>query len=151
MDQAMLFAISAAGMSVERTRIEVATLNLANATTVQSTEGGSYQPLRVVARAALPEGASFHERVDEGLSQLEPSAVPLPQASVEPTGAPPRQVHDPDNPFANPRGDVAYPGVDTATEMVTLMSALRAYEANVAAMNVSRTMLVKTLEIGGGT
>lgn len=151
MDQARLFAISAAGMTVERTRVEVATLNLANATTVQGAEGVSYQPLHVVARTALGGAPSFAARVEEGMEEAGLAAVALPQASVEPTGAAPRRVHDPGNPFADARGDVAYPGVDTATEMVTLMGALRAYEANVAAMNITRSMLLKTLEIGGGT
>ena len=42
-------------------------------------------------------------------------------------------------------------GVDSATEMVTLMTALRSYEANVAALNAARTLALRALEIGSGT
>lgn len=150
MDHTRLFAISAAGMAVERARVEVATANIANANTVQ-VNGVGYQPLRIEARAVVPSLPSFADQVEEGLGESGPLAISLPQASVEPTGAAPKVVHDPENPFADSKGDVTYPGVDTATEMVSLMRALRAYEANVAALNLSRTLVLKSLEIGGGT
>ncbi len=142
MDAASVFAISAAGMAVERTRVEVAAMNLAHANTVQESGGPAYRPLRVVPQAgALP----FTRAVDEGLA-----ALSQPVVSVEDAAAAPRKVHDPGHPFADGQGYVAYPGVDTATEMVTLMSAMRAYEANVAALNTARTLALKTLEIGRG-
>jgi flagellar basal-body rod protein FlgC len=53
------------------------------------------------------------------------------------------------HPYADSHGYVRYAGVDTAAEMVTMMSAIRAYEANVAAMNTTRQMVLKALEIGG--
>jgi flagellar basal-body rod protein FlgC len=139
MDYARSFAISAAGMDAERTRVEVASLNLANANTVQDPRGVTYQPLRVVTTA----GAGFAARIDDGL----PGAA-LPVVSTAPTGTGPRLVYEPGHPLADSRGFVAYAGVDTATEMVTLMGALRAYEANVAALNTARTLALKTLEIG---
>jgi flagellar basal-body rod protein FlgC len=133
------FAISAAGMGVERTRVEVASLNLANAHTVQAPGAPSFEPLRVVATF----NGSFSALVDQGLR-----GAGLPVAAVEPSGARPRMVHEPAHPLANEAGFVAYPGVDPATEMVTLMSATRAYEANVAAMNTGRALILKALEIG---
>ncbi len=148
MDHERLFAISAAGMNVERTRVEVAALNLANATTIQTTDGAAYRPMRVMARPGVSL-ASFIDQVDHGLEEVALAGVGLPQASVEPTGAAPRIVHDPGHPFADENGDISYPGVNSATEMITLMSAIRAYEANVAAMNVTRTLVLKTLDIGG--
>lgn len=138
MDYSQTFAISAAGMTLERTRVEVASLNLANANTVAGPDGKPYQPLHVVARA------SFGDTVAQGLGGV-------PSASVEPTMQAPRMVYEPGHPMANARGFVAYAGVDAATEMVTLMGAMRAYEANVAAMNTSRNMALKALEIGGNT
>lgn len=153
MDYSKSFAISAAGMAVERMRVEVASLNLANANTVQGPGGLGYQPLRVVALPAgfAPGGSSplsFSAQVDlaldgEGLAGL------LPEAVVEPTHQEPRLVYEPGHPFADEKGLVSYPSVDTATEMVTLMAATRAYEANVAAMNTARTLALKALEIGG--
>lgn len=135
MDYARSFAVSAAGMAVERTRVEVASLNLANAHTVQAPGSAGFRPLRVVASAPT----LFSSLV---------GAVGEPLVTVEPTRAPPRLVHEPGHPFADARGFVAYPGVDAATEMVSLMTATRAYEANVAAMNTARSLALKTLEIG---
>lgn len=138
MDYSKAFAISANGMSLERTRVEVAALNLANANTVAGSDGKVFQPMRVVARA------EFAEAVSKGLDAAA-------QVNLEATQVQPRMIYEPGHPLANERGFVAYANVDTATEMVTLMSAMRAYEANVAAMNTARNMAVKALEIGGNT
>ena len=62
MDYNQSFAISASGMTIERTRVEVAALNLANANTVAGPDGSVYRPLRVVAQAA------FADAVTQGLS-----------------------------------------------------------------------------------
>lgn len=142
MDYARAFAISAGGMNVERTRVEVASLNLANANTVQDPRGPAYQPLRVTARPS----ALFSGLIDSGMEGLG-----SPEVDVEPSGALPRRVYEPGHPLADARGFVAYAGVDLATEMVTLMSAMRSYEANVAAMNTARALALKTLDIGRGS
>ncbi len=139
MDYSQAFAISAAGMSVQRTRVEVAALNLANAHSVQAADGPAFQPLRVIARPA----ASFDALVAPGLD-----AGLLPTASIEPAATLPRMVYEPGHPLADARGFVRHAGIDSATEMVTLMSALRSYEANVAAMNTARSLALKALEIG---
>lgn len=155
MDYLKAFAISAAGMNVERTRVDVAALNLANANTVQTAGGSSYQPSRVVARATGPSGVtafapSFAEQLDLAAEGGGLAGLELPESWIERSPVPARMVHDPGHPYADARGFVAYPGVDTATEMVTLMTALRAYEANVAAMNSARTLALRALDIGGG-
>ncbi|MET3448229.1 flagellar basal body rod protein FlgC [Ralstonia sp. 1138] len=157
MDYARAFAISAAGMAIERTRVDVAALNLANANTILGADGANFQPLRVVAQA-VPVGlnqdagfVSFADQVDQGLDAFESTSISLPQIRTEPTGVQPRMVYEPGHPLANDKGFVAYQGVDTATEMVTLMGALRAYEANVAAMNTARTLSLKALDIGGAS
>jgi flagellar basal-body rod protein FlgC len=153
MDYSQSFAISAAGMNLERTRVDVAALNLANANTTQSVEGAHYRPLRVVARAAamaVSGGAPFADLFNQGIeNSVADMSLPHSIVSLEPTDSPPRLVYEPGHPMANEKGFVAYAGVDTATEMVTLMSATRSYEANVAAMNTARTLALKTLEIGG--
>lgn len=141
MDFSQAFAISAAGMSVQRMRVEVAALNLANAHSVQAPGAAAYQPLRVLVSPSVP----FDALVSEGLQ-----AGAFPSATVQATIVPPRMVHDPGHPLANDRGFVQQAAVDPATEMVTLMSAMRSYEANVAAINTARTLALKTLEIGRG-
>jgi flagellar basal-body rod protein FlgC len=136
-----IFSVSAAGMNLERTRVDVAALNLANANTVIGTSAGSYRPLRVVSVATAPS-VSFANLID--------ASVAIPQFEVEEANVGSRLVHEPGHPLANDRGFVSYVGVDAAQEMMTLLTATRAYEANVTAMNSSRTMLLKAMDIGGG-
>jgi flagellar basal-body rod protein FlgC len=145
MDYNPTFAISAAGMALERTRVEVAALNLANAHTTQAAGETPYSPLRVVARAAAPDAFAALMQTDAMASDIKP------QYHVEPANVSPRLVHEPGHPLADAKGFVSYPAVDPAAEMVSLMSATRAYEANVAAMNAARTMALKALDIGGST
>lgn len=137
MDYGRVFALSAAGMQVERTRLEVAAMNLAHAHSPQHPSNAGYQPLRVVSQASFA-----------GL--LEADGATPPAASVEPASVAARLVQEPGHPLANEQGFVAYPGVDPAAEMVNLMTALRSYEANVAALNTARALALKTLEIGRG-
>ena len=146
MDHNSSFAISAAGMALERTRVEVAALNLANVHTTHKPGQLAYRPLHVVAQAGGHD--TFGAMV---LSAGTVAAAMKPEFHVEAAGVEPRTVHEPGHPMADARGFVSYPGVDPAAEMMTLMSATRAYEANVAAMNTARALALKALDIGGST
>lgn len=146
MDYSSTFAISAAGMALERTRVEVAALNLANAHTTPVAGQKPYSPMRVVAVPA--QEASFAALM---LAGDKTAAALSPEFHVESAPVAPRLVHEPGHPLADARGMVSYPGVDAAAEMVALMGASRAYEANVAAMNTARTMALKALDIGGAS
>ena len=137
MDYQQAFAISAAGMGAERMRVEAAAVNIANAHVVLQPAEPAFVPMRAVVRA-VPFGALVGGA----------SAMSAPAATLEPVAVRARLVHEPGHPLADPRGFVAYPGVDPVTEMVTLMSAMRSYEANVAALNTARVLALKTLEIG---
>jgi flagellar basal-body rod protein FlgC len=101
--------------------------------------------MQVIARTAA--AASF----GEALAQQALAAGLVPEAALVPSPLPPRRVHEPGHPLADAQGFVSYPGVDTAAEMMTLLSATRAYEANVSAMNVARTLAMKSLDIGGNS
>lgn len=149
MDYTKTFAIAGAGMAAERTRLEVAALNLANANTVTGPDGLAFQPQRVLTRAVpLAQASGFGEQVAQGLEQREQAAVFVPEAVVEAAAVAPRRRYEPGHPLADAAGFVTQPGVDTATEMVTVMSAMRSYEANVAAANAARSLALKTLELG---
>ena len=146
MDYQNAFAISSAGMNVERLRVEISALNLANANTVAEADGTVFQALRVVARATTttPDQAMpFATLVDRGLAG--------PVASVEAAQLPARRVLEPGHPMADAQGFVRYAAVDTTTEMLTIMRATRAYEANIAAMNAAKTMAMRALDIGSGS
>jgi flagellar basal-body rod protein FlgC len=144
MEHLNTFAISAAGMSLERARAEAAALNLANAHVASAPGETGFAPVRAVARAVVPFADQLRAgAVDPGL--LAPQVANVPMESA------PRRVHEPGHPLADAAGFVSYPGVDPATEMVTLLDATRAYEANVAAMNMARAMALKALDIGGNS
>jgi flagellar basal-body rod protein FlgC len=132
------FAISAAAMDIERTRVDVASANLAHAQTALAPNESAPWPMRVVVRPSAP-----------AFSNALANASSAPSAAVESASAAPRRTLDPGHPLADDKGFVRYPAVDTAQEMMTLMSAVRAYESNVAAINASRAMAMKALDIGG--
>lgn len=134
MDHLQAFAISAAGMAAERARVEVAVRNLANAHSVVDASGG-YRPLQVII-----DGPAFASHMGAGLGG--------PVFRVEALDRPPRREWDPGHPHSDAAGFVAYPAIDPSVEMVSMMSALRAYEANVAAMTSARTVALKALDIG---
>lgn len=135
MDYLAAFGISASGMVVEKTRLDVVALNLANASTTRGANGGPYQPLRVITGVAA---TSPFEQYMAGAKVID----------VQPMNVEPRQVYEPNHPHADARGFVAYPNINPVSEMVTLIEATRAYEANVRALNAAKTMALRALEIG---
>lgn len=148
MDYSSSFQISAAGMRVEKLRLDVTALNIANINASRSETGGLFKPLRVVAHTAA-QPASFEAALADA-SAGAAWQVGVPEAGVLPRDVAPRKVHDPGHPDADAQGNVYYPGVDHLGEMVSMVSALRAYEANVVALNAAKTMATRALEIGGG-
>jgi flagellar basal-body rod protein FlgC len=146
MDISGTFAISGSGMSVEKTRLDVTALNLANVHSTRARDGSGYEPLQVIS-AARP-ARSFQAAFGAAAASM---GLPAGAEVLEVRAArtTPRMVHEPNHPDADARGFVAYPGINQVNEMVTLISSLRAYEANVAALNAAKTMALKALEIGG--
>jgi flagellar basal-body rod protein FlgC len=145
MDIASIFDISAAGMNLERLRLEVSAVNLANANTTRGADGLPFSPMQVVAHSGMtPFDAVFNALRGAGLSGSGPVG------QVEPSDVPARQVYDPGNPDADTNGFVSYPGVNPVSEMVQLIAVTRAYEANVRVFNAGRSMALKALEIGSG-
>jgi flagellar basal-body rod protein FlgC len=145
MDYSQVFEISASGMQAQKTRLEVAAHNLANVNTVMQADGSPYQPMRVVTRATSRIG---HANFDEVMTRSEAGGV---SSSVVPDlRVAPRVVSEPGHPQADANGMVRYPGVDHLDQMMTINEALRAYEANVAAMQAAKSMASRALEIGGG-
>ncbi len=140
MDVGGTLAISASALQAQRLRMDVIAANLANAQSTRTPEGGPYKRRDVVLEAT-PGG-----RFDDVLGAQPGGAVRV--ARVEEDAAPPRVVFDPGHPDADAKGYVAYPNVNPITEMVDLMAATRAYEANVAAVNATKRVLEAALSIG---
>ncbi|MHB9025440.1 MAG: flagellar basal body rod protein FlgC [Armatimonadota bacterium] len=121
--------ISASGLSAQRTRLDLIAENLANAETTRTPEGTPYKRRQAVFSLKPEEGG------------VEVSGI------VEDARAP-RLVYEPGHPDANAEGYVQFPNVNAVEEMIDLVSATRAYEANVTALNASKSMTRKALEIG---
>jgi flagellar basal-body rod protein FlgC len=143
MDYFSAFAISGSGMSVEKLRLDVTALNLANMNSTRAAGGALYQPLSVISNAR--PGAFAAALAGAANAQLGAQVTEVAASTVVP-----RLVYEPGHPSADNKGFVAYPGINTVNEMVTLISATRAYEANVAALNAAKVMALKALDIGGG-
>jgi flagellar basal-body rod protein FlgC len=131
-----ILGISGAGMDVQQARLQAAALNLANANTTASPGVPVYQPLTVVIRSQPGVG---------------PYSLPMPVvAGTEPLNVSPHLVYDPGHPDADARGFVSLPGVNPISSMMDLISISRAYEANLRAFDVTRTLLERTIESGRG-
>ena len=135
--------ISAAGMSAQRSRLNVIASNLANVQTTRTPEGGPYKRKDVVFQA-VPLAAGQ----DESLAverQHRPLSVEMVEVITD--SRPPIMKYQPGHPDADSQGYVAYPNVHAIEEMVNMLSATRSYEANVTMMKTTKDMVNKTIEI----
>lgn len=130
------WAISASGLAAEQLRLDLIASNLANIHTTRASGGGPYRR-RVVL---------FAEEVAARVGGFRGSGVRV--AGIFEENAPPQLVYDPHHPDADERGFVAFPAINVVNEMVDLLTASRAYEANVTVLNAAKTMALKALEIG---
>jgi flagellar basal-body rod protein FlgC len=142
--------ISASGLTAERMRMDVTAENLANAQTTRGANGGPYKRKIVVLSEVTPSngfaGALQGAMASSGSGNSgRPGGVEVSGVLEDP--APDRMVYDPGHPDADARGYVRMPNVNPVTEMVDLITASRAYEANVTAMQTAKTMYAKTLDL----
>ncbi len=135
--------VSASGLTAERLRMDVTAENLANAQTTRTPEGGPYRRKTVVLQQA---GSGFAGQLAGAVgSTPEPAGVEA--AGIVADQTPLRRVYDPGHPDANAQGYVSMPNVNPVTEMVDLIDASRAYEANLTAMQTAKTAFSKTIEL----
>jgi flagellar basal-body rod protein FlgC len=157
--------ISATGLRAQRVRQNVVASNLANAETTRTAEGGPYRRQRVVLEADPIEFDKFlvqeQDKIAGRKTQNGHMNIPQPQwpiaeenigsgvkvAAIEDDQSPFRMVYDPDHPDANEAGYVAMPNVNVVEEMVDMIAATRAYEANATAFNATKAMLQKAIEL----
>ena len=165
MDISPLFSsmdLSTSGLTAQRRRLEVVAKNLANIETTRTANGGPYRRQVVT----FTEEASFSTMMQEATQQsskavrtnsyhmnLQSEGTPQQQslqgvsAQINEDQSPMREVYDPGHPDANEEGFVSYPNVDIVTEMTELISATRAFEANVSAFTASKQMMRKALDL----
>jgi flagellar basal-body rod protein FlgC len=138
--------ISGSGLSAERLRMDVTAENLANAQSTQGADGQPYRRKEVVLRQA---GGGFETALTSAMGSTG-SGTPargVEVVAIAEDQAPNRMVYDHGHPDADADGYVSMPNVDPVTEMVDLIAASRAYEANVTAMQTAKSMFSKTLDL----
>lgn len=134
------FNISGSALTAERVRMDTIANNLANAQTTRTEDGGPYRRQMAVFEAIEDPKKILKQPLGQGVRVV----------GIVEDQTPARLVYDPQHPDANGDGYVAMPNVDVATEMVDLITATRAYEANITAINAAKSMAMKALEIGRG-
>ncbi len=143
--------IAASGLSAQRTRLDVISDNIANVDTTRTPEGGPFRRSRVVFRPRVEQpywrSPFLPETMDNGIGK----GVRVVKIEKD-VDAKPKLVYDPTHPDAiksgPQKGYVEMPNVNIVEEMVDMISASRAYEANVAVVNGSKAMFARALEIG---
>lgn len=130
-------AISASGLNAESRRMEVIANNMANANTTRGADG------RIFRRKELV----FAEVVNQGVDgRRQAGGVEI--KGIVDDGRAPQRIYRPGHPDADGEGYVEMPDVNPVEEMVNMMSATRAYEANLAAIRSARAMATKAIGIG---
>ena len=145
MDFFTAMEVSASGLSAERTRMNVASSNLANVQTTRTAAGGPYRREDVLLESQGVDGAQVAGGKAGGFSDAV-HAVRV-QGIVE-DATPPRLEYDPEHPDADAEGYVAYPNVNIVEEMVDMITASRAYEAGLTALSTAVSLSERALSIG---
>ena len=143
MDFMTAFDISASGLSADRTRINTISMNLANAKTTRTVEGGPYRR-KSVSLEAIEVDSPFSKQMKSALDR-ELRGVRVQHVAVD--QRPAKMVFEPGHPDANEDGYVAYPDINVVEEMANLMTAQRGYEAGVTTVDTIKSMYQKALEI----
>jgi len=132
MDLFTAMDISASGLRAQRTRMNVISSNLANAQTTRTKEGGPYKRRDVIFKESSFEGQLASVEVDGIVTDPTPG----------------KRIYDPGNPDADDSGYVTMPNVNMMEEMVNMINATRAFEANSIAVKSQKDMALKALTIG---
>jgi flagellar basal-body rod protein FlgC len=138
--------VTGSGLSAERLRMDVTSENLANAQTTRGADGQPYSRKEVVLQEA-GGGSSFGSVLAGAIGNASSPARGVQVAGIVADGTPLKRIYDPGHPDADKNGYVTMPNVNTVTEMTDLISASRAYEADVTAMQTAKQMFTKTLDI----
>jgi flagellar basal-body rod protein FlgC len=148
MDMTDSIAVSVTALDAQRHRLNVIASNLANAQSTRTATGGPYRRRDVVFQSA-PAARPFHRALRQVAFGSGPHALEgVKVARIIEDPKPGQVLYDPRHPDADPKGFVRLPNVNLMEEMVNMISASRAYEANVQAINATRAMWNRALEIG---
>ncbi|UCE67768.1 MAG: flagellar basal body rod protein FlgC [Candidatus Zixiibacteriota bacterium] len=158
-----IFQISGSGLSGQRKKLNAVAENIANVETTRTPEGGPYRRKQVVFKESLKLG-SFTQSLKSAVTRLvrtdekhmslskkgissknDIPSVGSEEMKIEPDSF--KMVYDPTHPDADESGYVAMPDINIISEMVDMMAATRAYEANVSAVKAAKAMYKEALNI----
>ena len=140
---------SASGLTAQRLRMDVIAGNIANVDTTRTPEGGPFKrQLVVFASKTDLTFRKFPFLPMKLKTQMGTPGDGVKVLEIMKDPSPPRLKFDPGHPDANSEGYVAYPNIDVIKEMVDMISASRAYEANITSINAAKGMAMKALAIG---
>ena len=145
------FGISSSALTAQRVRMDVISSNVANAeTTRASVVNGQVVPYRRKMVVLSSQGNGFDNALQTAMGGQGQSSVGqgVRVTAIQEDKTPLKPVYDPTNPDADSKGYVYMPNVDMVKEMVDMISASRSYEANITALNASKSMITKALQIG---
>ena len=140
--------VSASGLNSQRAVIGVIAENMANAHTTRTEEGGPYlRKKAILSPSPVPSSPSSPFSLLL-LPRMGGEAMGVKVTDIVQDTDGVKTIHDPSHPDADETGLVSLPNVNLTEEMVSLLSASRAYEANVTAFNTAKTMALRALDIG---
>ncbi len=131
---------TSSALEAERIRMEVISQNIANANTTRAEDGLPYQRQQVVFETLL------NQKSNDASGAANPTGIQV--ARIEKDQRPPRMVFEPGHKDANANGMVAMPDINIHEEMADLITAQRAFEANLAVVRNAKAMAMQTLSIG---
>ncbi|SFL46425.1 flagellar basal-body rod protein FlgC [Paenibacillus sp. 1_12] len=141
------FDISSSALTAQRFRMDVISSNIANADSTRAKlVNGKWVPYQRKLVTIEPKKPSFEQALQNAQTNAAGEGVKVTQI-IEDT-SPFKQVYNPTHPDADENGFLMMPNVDVLKEMVDMISASRSYEANVTALNASKSLISKALEIG---
>lgn len=144
MDLLKCIDIAASGMTAQRTRLNVISMNLANANTTRTESGGPYRRKTSIFETT-PMEQSFESRLHHS---MERQLYGVKVSEIVPVPGDFKKIFDPSHPDADENGYVYLPNVNLVQEMVQMLNANRSYEANASAIRTAKEMALKALEIG---
>lgn len=143
------FDASASALTAQRLRMDVISSNIANAETTRATYvNGKYEPYKRKMVVLEPTSQSFADALSDQMNGGASTGAGVKATRIVEDSSPLKLVYNPTHPDADENGYVKMPNVDVLKEMVDMIAASRSYEANVTALNASKGMFSKALEIG---
>ena len=134
---------SSSGLTAQRLRMDLISNNIANVNTTETEDGGPYRKQEPVFKTKFKEELN---KAGGFRSEQEVNGVKV--KDVVESDEPPKLEYNPEHPQANEDGYVEKPNVNIVEEMTNMISATRAYEANVTALDSSKDMYNSAIQIG---